>query len=63
MPQTAREQKRRAPEVPGLSKTKVVQNPEDFGLKMLPKSSVEHLYADLKLTDTERRQIRANFVC
>ena len=52
MLQIAREQKRRAPEVPGLSKTKEVQNPEDFGSKMLSKSSVEHLYTDLRLTNS-----------
>ena len=50
--QIARKQKTRAPEVPGLSKTKEVQNPEDFGSRTLPKSSVEHLYADLRLTNT-----------
>ena len=48
----AREWKTRAPEVPGLSKTREVQNPPDFGLKTLLKSSVEHLYADQKLTNT-----------
>ena len=51
MLQIARERKTRAPEVPGLSKTREVQNPEDFGSRTLPKSSVEHLYADLKLTN------------
>ena len=52
MLKVAREQKTRALEVPGLSKTREVQNPEDFGSKMLLKSSVEHLYADLRLTNT-----------
>ena len=28
------------------------QSPEDFGLRTLPKSSVEHLYADLRLSNT-----------
>ena len=42
----ARERKTRAPEVPGLSKTREIQNLEDFGLKMLLESSEEHLYAD-----------------
>ena len=51
MLQIAREQKRRAPEVLGLSKTKEIQNLEDFGLKMLPKGSIEHLYANLRLAD------------
>ena len=52
MLQIAREQKRRALEVLGLRKTNKIQNLEDFGLKMLPKSFVEHLYANLRLTDT-----------
>ena len=47
----AREQKTRAPEVPGFSKTREVQNLEDFGSRKLPKSSVEHLYTDQRLTD------------
>ena len=47
----AREQKTRAPEVLGLSKTREIQNPPDFGSKMLLKSSVEHLYADQRLTN------------
>ena len=47
----ARERKTRAPEVPGLSKTREIQNPEGFGSKTLLKSSVEHLYADQKLTN------------
>ena len=52
MLQIAREQKRRALEVPGLSKTNKIQNPEDFGSNTLPKSSIEHQYANLELTDT-----------
>ena len=47
----ARERKTRAPELPGLSKTREIQNPEDFGLETLLKSSEEHLYADQKLTN------------
>ena len=35
MLKVARERKTRAPEVLGLSKTREVQNPEDFGSKML----------------------------
>ena len=49
--QIAREQKTRALEVLGLSKTKEVQNLEDFGSKMLSKSSAVHLYSDLRLTN------------
>ena len=51
MLKVAREQKTRAPEVLGLSKTREVQNLEDFGSKTLLKSSIEHLYADQKLTN------------
>ena len=51
MLQIARERKWRAPEDLGFSKTKEIQNLEDFGSKMLLKSSVEHLYADQKLTN------------
>ena len=47
----ARERKTRALEVPGLSKIREIQNPEDFGSKTLLKSSVERLYADQKLTN------------
>ena len=54
MLKVARERKTRAPEVPGLSKTREVQNPEDFGLKTLLKSSVEHLYADQRLTNARQ---------
>ena len=35
MLKVARERKTRAPEVLGLSKTREIQNPEDFGLKTL----------------------------
>ena len=52
MLKVARERKTRALEVPGLSKTKEIQNLEDFGSKTLLKSSVEHLYTDQKLTNT-----------
>ena len=51
MLQIAREQKTRALEVLVLSKTKEVQNLEDFGSRKLPKSSVEHLYTDQRLTN------------
>ena len=51
MLKVARERKTKAPEVPGLSKIREVQNPEDFGSKTLLKSSVEHLYADQRLTN------------
>ena len=51
MLKVARERKTRAPEVPGLSKTREVQSLEDFGLKTLLKSSIEHLYADQRLTN------------
>ena len=47
----ARERKTRAPEVPGHSKIREIQNPEDFGSKTLLTSSVECLYADQKLTN------------
>ena len=52
--QIAREQKTRAPEVPGLSKAREIQNPEDFGSKKLLKSSVEHLCADQRLTNARQ---------
>ena len=54
MLKVAREQKTRAPEVLGLSKTREVQNPPDFGSKTLLKSSIEQLYADQRLTNARQ---------